>query len=281
MSIGVAEAVATGQMSGRVWMYSNYHCNLACSYCLTESAPKVPARLLDAQRMRRVVHEAAELGFTGIGITGGEPFLLRELPGLLAEFGQILPVVVLTNATLFSPGLLRRMAPLAELPVRVQISLDRPDPVANDEMRGPENFRNVVEAIPRLVELGIGVRIATTLEHDEIRRGLTDDHERLCALHRQLGVSDDDHVIRPIVARGRALSQGMGVTATRDDLEPELTITNDGAFWNPFAPTVVDGRLDTDLLLTRTTTPLRTPAAAMLRLISGRPAGTDSTLGIR
>lgn len=281
MSIGVAEAVATGQISGRVWMYSNYHCNLACSYCLTESAPKVPARLLDAQRMRRVVHEAAELGFTGIGITGGEPFLLRELPGLLAEFGQILPVVVLTNATLFSPGLLRRMAPLAELPVRVQISLDRPDPVANDEMRGPENFRNVVEAIPRLVELGIGVRIATTLEHDEIRRGPTDDHERLCALHRQLGVSDDDHVIRPIVARGRALSQGMGVTATRDDLEPELTITNDGAFWNPFAPTVVDGRLDTDLLLTRTTTPLRTPAAAMLRLISGRPAGTDSTLGIR
>ncbi len=28
-------------VSGRLWLYSNYHCKLACAYCLTESAPKV------------------------------------------------------------------------------------------------------------------------------------------------------------------------------------------------------------------------------------------------
>jgi hypothetical protein len=41
------------------------------------------------------------------------------------------------------------------------------------------------------------------------------------------------------------------------------------------------GRLDTDLLITRTTTPLRVPAAALLRLVKGRPAGADSQLNIR
>ncbi|MDQ3529100.1 MAG: radical SAM protein [Actinomycetota bacterium] len=278
---GLTEAIAAGHMSGRVWMYSNYHCNLACSYCLTESAPKVPQRLLDADKMRRVVREAAELGFTEIGITGGEPFLVRDLPELIAEFAQILPVVVLSNATMFTPPLVDRMRPLAEAPVRIQISLDRPDPVPNDEMRGPQNFRKVVEAVPRLVDAGIGVRIATTLELGEIQAGPTAEHERLCELHRGLGVADADHVIRPIVARGRALTAGMGVGATRDDLEPELTITNDGAFWNPFGPTVVGARLDTDLLLTRTTAPLRISALTMLRLVRGRPQGTDSALGIR
>jgi hypothetical protein len=73
----------------------------------------------------------------------------------------------------------------------------------------------------------------------------------------------------------------MGVVAGIDDLPPELTITADGAFWSPFGPTVRDGRLDTDLLLTRTTDPLRTPTEVLRRLIAGRPPGDDTRLGIR
>jgi MoaA/NifB/PqqE/SkfB family radical SAM enzyme len=277
----VRGAVADGRIGGRVWLYANYHCNLACSYCLTESAPTVAPRLLDGDRMRALAQEAADLGFTELGVTGGEPFIVREMPELLADLARILPVVALSNGTLFTDALVDRMRPLADLPIQIQISLDRPDAIDNDEMRGPENFGKVVEGIPRLVAAGIGVRIATTLELDEIRAGSTPDTERLCALHRDLGISDDDHVIRPIVARGRALTEGMGVTATRDDLDPELTITADGAFWNPFAPTVRGGRLDTDLMLTRTTMPLSTPASTMLRVVEGRPPGNDSTLGIR
>ena len=277
----IAEAVGAGQISGRVWLYVNYHCNLACSYCLTESAPRVDPRMLEQDHVLTLAREARDLGFTALGITGGEPFLLRWLPDLLAEVSEILPVVCLSNGTLFTPKLVERMRPLADRPVAIQISLDRPDPIANDEMRGPENFKKVLAAIPRLREAGVTVRMATTVERNEISEHKTPEQERLCALHRELGIPDDDHIIRPIVSRGRAVTEGLGVAATQDDLEPELTITADGAFWNPFAPTVYDGRLDTDLLLTRTTTPLGTPASTMLRLVQGRPAGTDATLGIR
>ena len=38
-----------------------------------------------------------------------------------------------------------------------------------------------------------------------------DDLARLCALHRGLGVSDDDHVVRPIIRRGRAETGDLGV----------------------------------------------------------------------
>jgi len=251
-------------------MYSNYHCNLACSYCLTESAPDAAKRRLGGDRMLSLAREAAALGFREVGVTGGEPFLEPDMPETLVGLAEIMPVVVLTNGTLFTGRRLERMAPLGERDVRVQISLDSSDPVANDTMRGPDNFRKVVDAIPRLIDLGVKVRIASTLEYvDET------DLSELCALHRDLGVPDDDHIVRPIVRRGRAVDNDMGMSAAAGDLPPELTITADGAFWSAFGPTVHGGRLDTDLLVTRTIAPLRIPAAAMLRLVQDQPASVN------
>ena len=272
----LARARAEGSLGDRLWLYSNYHCNLTCGYCLTESGPKVARRELDPATMLDLAREARELGFTGLGVTGGEPFLVPEMPELLVELSRVLPVLVLTNGTLFQRALLERMAPLRDADVTLQISLDHPEPEANDAMRGPENFRKVVEAVPALLQRGIRVRIATTLEEED-----ADELARLCLLHRGLGVSDDDHVVRPVIKRGRAETGGMGVVARYLDLEPELTVTADGAFWSPFAPTVTRDRLDTDLLLTRTVRPLQRPLDAMLTVVGARPAGADTTLNIR
>ncbi len=274
--IVTSEALAEGRVGNRLWMYSNYHCNLVCTYCLTESGPKVARRELDPATMLDLAREAKEVGFTSLGITGGEPFLVPELPLFLRELSQVLPVLVLTNGTLFQRALLDRMDVLRGADVTLQISLDHSEPEANDVMRGPENFRKVVEAVPELLKRGIAVRIATTVEEED-----AEDLQRLCALHRGLGVSDEHHVVRPIIRRGRAETGAMGVVARYLDLEPELTITADGAFWSPFAPTVRTGVLDTDLLLTRTVRPLQRPLDAMLTVVGARPEGADSTLNIR
>ncbi len=272
----VAEAIRDGVLPGRLWFYANYHCNLVCTYCLTESGPRVERRELGEERMLSLAREAAELGFTALGVTGGEPFLLPYLPELLTRLAGILPLVCLSNGTVFTERRLERLRPLAELPAAIQVSLDRPEPDANDRMRGPENFRKVVEAVPRLVERGVRVRIATTVSSIDDQ-----ERERLCALHRRLGVPDSDHVIRPIVHRGRAVDHGLGVDAGPSDLPAELTITSDGAFWSPFGPTVHGGQLDTDLLVTRTTTPLSVPASALVRIAKGNPQGSDTRLNIR
>jgi MoaA/NifB/PqqE/SkfB family radical SAM enzyme len=266
----VGEAISSGRLPGRVWLYSNYHCNLACSYCLTESAPDVAKRRLGGERMVALAQEATELGFNEVGVTGGEPFLEPDMPEIVGRLTEIVPVVVLTNGTLFTGRRLERMAPLGGADVRIQISLDSSDPVENDTMRGPDNFRKVVEAIPRLIELGIKVRIASTLEYVA-----ETDLSKLCALHRELGVPDEDHIVRPIVRRGRAVDNDMGFSAAAGELPPELTITADGAFWSAFGPTVHGGRLDTDLLVTRTTSPLRIPATTMLRLIEDQPVSAN------
>jgi len=76
----IASAVAEGRLPGRVWFYSTYACNLACTYCLTESAPGAPRRALAGETMVELAAQAAELGFTDLGVTGGEPFLSPNPP---------------------------------------------------------------------------------------------------------------------------------------------------------------------------------------------------------
>ncbi len=273
----VAEAIDDGVLPGRIWLYTNYNCNLACSYCLTESSPRSARREIDPATMIEVARQGRELGFTGLGVTGGEPFLLPWLPETIVAMAAELPVILLTNGTLFAGPRLERAAMLSGHDVAIQISLDSHLADVNDMARGPDNFDKVVEAVPRLIARGVRVRIATTT-------AWSPDDQRLDPLKQlvaSMGVAPDDHLVRPIVRRGRADELALGVDARPVDIPSELTITADGAFWGSFGPTVRGGKLDTDLLLTRTVLPLSTPAEVLVGLLRGMPAGNDARLGIR
>jgi len=269
---GLETAVEEGRCGERLWLYATYHCNLACVYCLTESHPAIANRRgLSTDLLLELGEEARGLGFGSLGVTGGEMFMLPDMAETLAELGSFLPTVALTNGTLFTDRMLDRLEPLAELDVALQISLDSPDPLRNDTLRGPENFAKVAEAIPKLVERGIDTRIATTVDDQS-----EEELERLCELHRSWGVSDDDHIVRGIVRRGRAAIEGMGSEPGPTDILPELTITADGAFLHPFAPTVRHGVTDLDLLVSRQVTPLSAAVRRFVGVVADQPVGTDA-----
>lgn len=273
----IADAIRAGDMPGRIWVYSNYHCNLACGYCLTESSPKSKRREVDHDTMVEIARQGVELGFTGIGVTGGETFLLPWMPAAVRAMAEHLPIVVLTNGTLFQGDRISKTDGMDHDNIALQISLDSHLPDVNDMARGEDNFRKVVDCVPRLIERGVTVRIATTTNGDLDDPALDPLKEFVASL----GVAPEDHLIRPIVRRGRADELQLGVVARAQDIPSELTITADGAFWGSFGPTVSNGRLDTDLLLTRTILPLDVPANALLGALQGMPAGNDAALGIR
>jgi len=277
MRDAIETAIADDRMGDRLWLYATYHCNLACIYCLTESHPRIAdRRRLPDDAMVRAAEEARELGFGCVGITGGETFMLPSFPETLATIAAILPTVALTNATLFTDGVLERLEPLAGADAALQVSLDSDVPERNDGLRGPGNFAKVVDAVPKLVERGIRVRIATTVEDQD-----SGELERVCRLHRSWGIPDDDHIVRSVVRRGRAAVEGMGVVPGEHDILPELTLTADGAFMHPFAPTVRHGVTDLDLLVSRQIAPLEVPAAALLRIVADQPIGADVVRNIR
>lgn len=272
-----AGAVADGRTGDRLWLYATYHCNLSCAYCLTESEPGIAdRRTLAPDAMLRAVEEAAALGFGSVGITGGEVFMLPGFAQTLVELAGILPTLALSNGTLFTDRLLADLEPLATLDAAIQLSLDSSDPASNDSLRGEGNFAQVVGAIPRLRDRGIRVRLATTLVD-----GPNGDLEELCRLHRSLGVPDEDHVVRGVVRRGRAATGNLGTELGEHDTLPELTLTADGVFLHPFAPTVRHGITDVDLRVTCESFPLAHSLAAFLDHPGTQARGADVVRNVR
>ena len=77
----VRQVVRNGEQrppADRVWIYTNFDCNLRCDYCCVRSSPKALRRALGFERVRRIAVEAAELCVSEIFVTGGEPFMLPD-----------------------------------------------------------------------------------------------------------------------------------------------------------------------------------------------------------
>jgi hypothetical protein len=236
-------------VGSRLWLYTNFDCNLHCDYCCVRSSPTAPRRELGLARVKRIAGEAAELGVKEIFVTGGEPFLLEEIGDILLSCAAAAPTTVLTNGMLFTG---RRIESLRALPrdrVVLQISLDSATPELHDLHRGPGSWSRTREGIQRARALGFRVRLAATVstdaEAEEFRQFL--DQEKIAA---------DDRVIRRIALRGSARD---GVAISRADLVPEVTITADGVYWHPV------GAEDSDLLITRDIFPLSESFAAIRR----------------
>ena len=92
------EAPAVG---ARLWLYTNFDCNLACDYCCVRSSPRADPRALPLEDVRRAAAEAPEASVREILITGGEPFLRSDIGDVLLACAQALPTTVLTNGLLF------------------------------------------------------------------------------------------------------------------------------------------------------------------------------------
>jgi pyruvate-formate lyase-activating enzyme len=236
-------------LGSRLWLYTNFDCNLSCDYCCVSSSPKAPRRALGLERVRRIAIEAAELGVSEIFVTGGEPFMLPDIGEIIAACAAAAPTTVLTNGMLFAG---RRLATLRALPrerVTFQISLDSPTPERHDSHRGKGTWARAWNGIELARTEGFRVRLAATVstdaEAEEFRRFLDTHH-----------ISEENRVIRRIAMRGAAKE---GIALARTDLLPEVTITAEGVFWHPV------GAEDNDLLVSRDIFPLAESFAAMRR----------------
>ena len=86
----------------RLWIYSNFHCNLACDYCVVASSPTARKREISRERFEALVDEAVDEGFTELYVTGGEPFVHPDMVAMAEYASERLETVVLTNAMLFT-----------------------------------------------------------------------------------------------------------------------------------------------------------------------------------
>jgi len=232
----------------RLWMYTNFDCNLACDYCCVRSSPSTPRRALGRDVVQRLALEAPAAGVQELLLTGGEPFLLPDIADLVNACADSLPTTLLTNGMLFHG---RRLERLREMDRRValQISLDSATPDRHDSHRGKGSWGRAVAGVRTAIQMGFRVRVAATLVTPDVA-----EEKLLRNLLDGLGIAVEDQVLRPLAKRGEATD---GLVLSQATLQPEVTVTADGVYWHPV------GADDDDQLVTTEAFPLVDAIAAV------------------
>src|SRR6476646_7822732 len=144
-------------IGSRLWLYTNFDCNLRCDYCCVRSSPTAPRRELGLKRVQRIAREATELSVKEIFVTGGEPFLLEDIDEILIACAAAAPTTVLTNGMLFTGARAESLRALPRDRVVLQISLDSATPGRHDLHRGSGTWARTREGIERARAQGFRV----------------------------------------------------------------------------------------------------------------------------
>lgn len=243
----------------KLWLYTNYDCNLRCSYCVAKSGPNVPRRALGQSNVKRLVDEAVALGFSDVFFTGGEPFILNDICEMLAYSSARIKTTVLTNAMLLRGKRLDKLCDIANDNLIVQVSLDGGRPEDHDAYRGKGSWAKTVDSIKLLQERGFRVRLSTT------ETPANSVHlDKVCEFHRDtLGIPDEDHFVRPLAKRGYS-KEGLELDMT--NMLPEVTVNLDGMFWHPLST-------DADMQVSKNIFPLTDAVERIQQQLDAMAAG--------
>lgn len=137
-------------------------CNLRCPFCYTDSPRATRERRLDLADdvWRNVVEEAIELGVLEAVVTGGEPFLRRELTLELVERlgGAGVGVTMNTNGWFVDEEVAMRLGGVPGL--QVKVSIDGATPELHDGARGAiGSWERAVRAVDLLRQRGVRVHL--------------------------------------------------------------------------------------------------------------------------
>ncbi|WP_460613358.1 GTP 3',8-cyclase MoaA [Hymenobacter seoulensis] len=136
-------------------------CNLRCFYCMPEEGIKyLPKQeLLTYEEMERLVAIMASLGVRKVRLTGGEPFVRRDLVPFMSRLAEILGIEELTmttNGVLTAPY----VPELARMGVKaVNLSLDTMDRARFASITRRDELPRVMETFYALLAAGIRVKI--------------------------------------------------------------------------------------------------------------------------
>lgn len=141
-------------------------CNLRCQYCMPEEGVKHVSHenVLSFEEMFRLCRILVDHGLRKIRITGGEPFVRKNLVSFLAELTTLEPrprIGITTNGVLLD----RYLDRLEEAGIKhLNISLDSLSPEIYEKITRRDNFQETWDSLLKAVDRGFNVKTNTVLQ---------------------------------------------------------------------------------------------------------------------
>src|ERR1039458_8369530 len=128
-------------------------CTLACKHCYEESHPKVEEQF-SREEIEHFLTVFIRAGISHVFIAGGEPLLHPDLPKFVRfAHARQMHVAVSSNGHLVTDEILSDLFQ-AGLTHDLSISLDGPNSLVNDNIRGKGSFVRTLEGMYRLNRYG-------------------------------------------------------------------------------------------------------------------------------
>lgn len=155
-----------------LWFNTGTLCNITCRNCYIESSPTNDALVyLSRAEVAAILDDIPREGFATdeIGFTGGEPFMNRDIIGMIEDsLTRGYRVLVLTNAMRpmqrFKKQLLALMARLRNAGIAdrltMRVSLDHFNPDRHEDERGPGTYAPTLNGMIWLARNGFRVHVA-------------------------------------------------------------------------------------------------------------------------
>ena len=187
---GEQRAIVALRALETLWFNTGTLCNITCANCYIESSPRNDRlAYLSVDDVRSYLDEIARdrLPTRLIGFTGGEPFLNRDLPAMLAEvLGRGFEALVLTNAMKpmrnASTALLSLCARHGER-LTIRGSLEHYTAAIHEAERGRNSFARTLDGLCWLAAQGFRLNVAIRRLSGEPDPSLRAGFARLFAAH--------------------------------------------------------------------------------------------------
>ncbi|MFK7949338.1 MAG: GTP 3',8-cyclase MoaA [Saprospiraceae bacterium] len=136
-------------------------CNLRCYYCMPEEGINYVARreLMTYEEMVRITSAFAKQGITKVRITGGEPFLRKDMMQFLEAISQI-PEIEKINITSNGTLLIDKISDLKRLGITsINLSLDSLNRERFYKITRRDDFPKVMNCLESLIDNDFEVKI--------------------------------------------------------------------------------------------------------------------------
>ncbi len=151
-------------------------CNLRCFYCMPEEGLPWHAKdqILSYEEMLRLVSILADLGISKVRITGGEPFVRRDLIPFMSDLSQVNGIEKV-NITTNGKAPLKHVAALKAMGINaVNLSLDSLDSKRFHTITRRDEFDKVWAFYQELLSQGVNTKInAVVMEEHNLDDILT------------------------------------------------------------------------------------------------------------